>query len=226
MSPSPSHYTNTGASSKHRSNGGVSATGRDSLTITAPGASGSGTLTASYMVHGSATASVDGYGDSFANYFYQLSLVVGAATAVYTGTANADINTPSPPGSAIPSMITLVTPFFFGEPIDLSASFAFDFWADARRVPIYDQYTLVGFDDSVSNITGAFNDTIYWDGITSVTDSAGRPVDYTVSSLTGFDYSGPALGAAPEISTWAMLSLGFCGLAAASRRRSGAESAA
>lgn len=54
--------------------------------------------------------------------------------------------------------------------------------------------------------------TIYWGGITQVTDWSGRVVDYSVSSASGFNYAlSAATSPAPEPSTWA---LAFVGVAA------------
>jgi hypothetical protein len=58
-----------------------------------------------------------------------------------------------------------------------------------------------------------FSQTLLWGGITSITDALGNPVaDYTLTSLSGFDYRYPATdstapphGSAPEPGTVALL---------------------
>ncbi len=56
--------------------------------------------------------------------------------------------------------------------------------------------------------------TIYWGGISQVTDWYGRVVDYSVTSASGFNYALSAVPSpAPEPSTWVMLLAGLAGLA-------------
>jgi hypothetical protein len=199
-------------------NGGVSAAQRDSLTIT--GGSGSGQLVAQFVVHGSAWASVIGtaqpnpqstFNDSFANYVYSGVLKLGSDTFSYGGSGNADINVPTPPVSTQPQVVTLTTAFTFGAPIDVFASIAMSWSVDARRVVLYSPSgVFVGFGDTVSSVNGAFGDTIYWGGISSVTDSNGVAVAYSVVSESGLDYRNAAV--VPEAPRAAALLLGLLGL--------------
>ncbi|HEY1399187.1 MAG TPA: PEP-CTERM sorting domain-containing protein [Roseateles sp.] len=60
--------------------------------------------------------------------------------------------------------------------------------------------------------------TIYWGGISQVTDWYGRVVDYAVTSASGFNYALSAVPSpAPEPSTWAMLLAGVAVLAGRGR---------
>jgi hypothetical protein len=62
--------------------------------------------------------------------------------------------------------------------------------------------------------------SMYWAGVTGMTDSGGIPVDYSLRSLTGTDYrtdfSQPGGGAVPEPPGWALLAVA---VAAALRAR-------
>ncbi len=88
-------------------------------------------------------------------------------------------------------------------------------------------YSLSGFID--------FSDTVELVGV-QVLDSNGDPISATVTGDGGFNYSAlaasnaAALGLnaapAPEASTWAMIVVGFAGLAYAARRRNGQRRAA
>jgi hypothetical protein len=202
-------------------NGSVSSSQRDSFTVTAPGASGSGVLVATFIVHGSAWATVAGtvppnpqstFNDSFANYTYSGSVTLGSATSTFGGSGSASIATPSPPVSTQPQTVTLTTPFTFGAPITVAAAFTMDWSLDARRVVLYTPSgVFVGFGDTVSSVDGAFGDTLYWGGISSVTNSSGLAVAYSVVSESGLDYRDAA--AVPEASRAAVLLLGLLGLA-------------
>lgn len=66
--------------------------------------------------------------------------------------------------------------------------------------------------------------TIYWGGISQVTDWFGNRLDYSVSSTSGFNYAlSAAPSPAPEPATWAMLTLGVLLLLLRQRRSRGAE---
>lgn len=55
--------------------------------------------------------------------------------------------------------------------------------------------------------------TIYWGGISQVTDWNGNVIDYSVASASGFNYTLSALASpAPEPSTWALLIVGVAAL--------------
>lgn len=56
--------------------------------------------------------------------------------------------------------------------------------------------------------------TIYWGGISQVTDWNGNVIDYSLSSASGFNYALSAVPSpAPEPSTWALLIAGVAALA-------------
>jgi hypothetical protein len=88
-------------------------------------------------------------------------------------------------------------------------------------------YSLAGYID--------FSDTVELVGIKAL-DSAGNPISGDVTGDGGFDYTtlaadnAAALGLnaapAPEASTWALIVVGFAGLAYAARRRNGPRRAA
>lgn len=112
---------------------------------------------------------------------------------------------------------TQTTQNWNSEPID-SVFSVFTFQTEARQdsaIPIEFwmelNSTLNASELGTSGSASAQAPTIYWGGLTSVTDEAGNAVDYTVSSASGFNYALTAVPAVPEPSTWLMLAMG-CGL--------------
>jgi hypothetical protein len=70
----------------------------------------------------------------------------------------------------------------------------------------------IGF--SMAN--SAFEHTLSWGGITSVTDANGNPITgWSITSASGFDYTQPA----PEPSTGVLVAIGGIAVAIAARRR-------
>lgn len=83
-----------------------------------------------------------------------------------------------------PGLWTITTNFKFGTPISVESWADMTSYATAFSTDLY----------PVSSISAIVNfPTIGWNGITAVTDSLGNPVtNYTVSSVSGFDYQSPA----------------------------------
>lgn len=63
-----------------------------------------------------------------------------------------------------------------------------------------------------------FAQSVYWAGVNSVTLVDGTPVDYTLTSASGTDYSG-SLAPIPEPATWILMLGGAAALTALRRRK-------
>lgn len=70
-----------------------------------------------------------------------------------------------------------------------------------------------------STWTADASHSVYWGGITSVTDSSGQSLEFTISSASGTDWT-KNYAPVPEPTTWALILAGFAVVAFA-RRRSG-----
>lgn len=84
------------------------------------------------------------------------------------------------PGSGgtggVNGVFDLTIPFFFGSPVDL-------------RLALNISASGAGNIGSGSGF-GSVSNVVYWAGITGVTDVAGNPIDFTVSSASGTNYFG------------------------------------
>lgn len=70
----------------------------------------------------------------------------------------------------------------------------------------------------VSAATVDFSHTISWAGVTAVTLD-GNPLDYTLASASGIDWTQAYAAQVPEPSTWALWAVGLLGLGATVHRR-------
>lgn len=116
-----------------------------------------------------------------------------------------------------PGLWTLAMDFKFGTPIQV------DMWGDisSNASAFACTTSLAGCTGSSSlSSTVDFGHTMYWGGISSLTDSFGNAVNnYSVSSASGFDYRYSAVPV-PEPSAVMMLLAGFGLVGAIARRRS------
>jgi len=99
----------------------------------------------------------------------------------------------------------VTVPFIFGQPIAIALTLNVDASADSVS------------DSTESGLASAaaqFFNTFKWDGITSVTDSTGANVsNYTVTSVSGFNYELPAPEPVPEPATWFLALSGIAAIA-------------
>jgi len=113
----------------------------------------------------------------------------------------------------IPTSITLVTPFLFGVPINISAKIAGGATTAADRVPTQGG----GSVDSEAKASVNYGNTVYWGGIESVTGANGAPITtFTALSADGFNY---AVGVVPEPSALVLMLVGLTAVGARVQRQ-------
>jgi hypothetical protein len=137
---------------------------------------------------------------------HQLTGSAGSAIEQsYTGGSSV-VNAGGPP----PSIIFLDETFVAGVPQTLAYTLSVDANGSMQNYDDINKQTGAVFDE------GDYADTLAWDGINSVTDTAGNPITgWTVTSASGFDYT----QAVPEPSTAVLAVLGGIAVAIAARRR-------
>jgi len=116
---------------------------------------------------------------------------------------------------AIPTTITLVTPFLFGVPIDISAKFAGSVSSAADRV-INNPKPGDSF-DSEARAEVSYGHSVYWGGIQSLTGANGAPIaTFTALSADGFNY---AVAVVPEPSSLVLMLVGLTAVGACVQRQ-------
>ena len=74
---------------------------------------------------------------------------------------------------------------------------------------------------SGGNVSGSMDasHSLYWAGISSVTDSAGNPVEFGLSSASGSNYLNSFVSSVPELPSGVLLSRGLAIMGASARRK-------
>ena len=185
-----------------------------------------GHLTAGFSVSGSFTENHDSSINGAANLsqYFRASLRLSNAAAgqdafAYGGQQfRQDYNggsegTYSSEPFRAPGIWPIEIDFIFGTPIDVSS------WGDAAVT--VNAYASSPYMSSNLGAEADFGNTMYWNGITGVTDSLGNPVtNYTMSSGSGFDYRYSAVVPLPA-AAWLFGSglLGLIGVARGKARK-------
>jgi hypothetical protein len=124
------------------------------------------------------------------------------------GNITGDFCEPADQNEPFGGLASLTIPIVFGQ----SAKLQIDLGVLVRAQAYYGGTTAIAKTDSL----------VWWGGITQVTDSTGQAIDYTVTSLSGFDYRQgiptPA-AAVPEPASWALLAAGLAVAGGVARRR-------
>jgi hypothetical protein len=207
----------TGMSLGYRAFGDGSAQFIDSFVITAPGVQVGtpGTLTGTFRVDGGlgTTASGTRFNSPGSQANAALSLALGSVGATPNASMGAGFGTGAEFAAGdIPTSITLVTPFLFGVPIDISAKIAGGASSAADGVQ-----TEAGYFNSEAKASVNYGNTVYWGGIQSVTGANGAPITtFTALSADGFNY---AVGVVPEPSALVLMLVGLTAVGARVQRQ-------